>query len=107
MIAPDDVPVVVRRRDPDQDVPELTAADVLFSLLTADVALQHYVAVVWGPDDLPAVLGQQVDQPGDLGETFWGFGDVLTQPTGVRPLAPVGAIELVADRPEDVDEDES
>src|SRR2546423_1726073 len=107
MIAPNDVPVIVRRGYLHQAVPKLRAADVLLGLIAAHVALEHHVTVVRRPDDLPAVLGQLVEQVCDLGEPFRCLSDVLTQPSRVRALTAIRSIELVADRPEHVDEDES
>src|SRR5688500_691915 len=77
MFTPDDVPVVVRRRDTDETVPHFRAAKVLFGGLARALALQHDVAVVGRPDDAPAVLAQVVQEPRDLGQALWLFGDVF------------------------------
>src|SRR2546423_1919127 len=66
VIAPDDVAIVIRRRDLDKAVPEFSAADVLFGLIAAYVALEHDVAVVRRPDHLPTVLGELVEEIRDL-----------------------------------------
>ena len=107
MFAPDDVAVVVRRRDPHETVPDLGAPEVFLGGLAGDLALEHDVAVVGRADDTPAVLAEVIEEPGDLGQALWLFGDVLAQPGRVRALARAGilAIELVTDGPEDVDED--
>jgi len=105
VITPHDVAVVIGRRDLDEAVPELGAADVLLCLIAADVALEHHVAVVGRPDHLPPVLGELVEEIGDLGQTLRGLSDVLAQPSGIRALPAIGSIELVADRSEHVDQD--
>ena len=81
MIPPDDVSIVVCGGDLDEAVPEFGAADVLLGLIAADVALEHHVAVVRRPDDLPAVLGELVEEIRDLGQALRGLGDVLAQPS--------------------------
>src|SRR5438477_2690058 len=98
--------VIVCGSNLNQAVPEFSAADVLLGLLAAYVALEHHIAVVRRPDDLPTVLGQLVEEISDLGQPFRCLGDVLTEPSGVRALAAIGSIERVADRSEHVDEDE-
>src|SRR5439155_24146011 len=50
---------------------------------------------------------QQVEKPRDFGEASGCVGDVLPQPARICALAPIGTIELVADRPKNVDEDVS
>src|SRR4029077_19665096 len=86
-------------------VPELGAADLFFGQLAGHVTLEHDVAVVRRADDLPTVLGELVEEVGDLGESFGSLGDVLTEPSGRRALASIAAIDLVANGAEDVDED--
>src|SRR5207253_5461879 len=100
VIPPHDVAVVIGGCDLDKAVPELSAADVLFSLVPADVALEHHVAVVGRADDLPPVLGKLVKEVRDLGQALRRLGDVLAQPPGIRALPSIGSIELVADRSE-------
>src|SRR5256712_2770095 len=107
MLTPDDVPIVGGGGALDEPVPELGSADVLLGLIATDVSLEHHVAVVRRPDDLPAVLGELVKEIRDLRQTLRCVRDVFTQPARIRALAAVGPIELVADRPEDVDEDVS
>jgi len=107
VILPDNVSVIVSRRDLDKAVPKLGAPDVLFRLFAAHVALEHDVTVVRRPDDLPTVLSELVKEIRDFGQPFRRLGDVLTEPSRVRALTAIGSIELVADRSEDVNEDES
>ena len=78
MIAPDDVSIVIGGGDLDEPVPKLGSANVLLGLVAADVALEHDVAVVRRADDLPPVLGELVDEIGDLGQALRGLSDVLT-----------------------------
>ena len=106
MILPNNVAIVIRRSYLYQPIPELCSADVLLGLLAAYVALEHHVAVVRGPDYLPTVLGELVEEISDLGQPFRCLGDVLTEPSGVRAFTAIGSIELVAHRSEHVDEDE-
>src|SRR3989442_4316317 len=105
VLLPDDVPVVVRGGDLHEAVPELRAPQLLLRLVAGDLPLEHDVAVVRRADDLPAVLGQQVEEPRDLGEALGCIRDVLAEPARIRALTAVGAVQLVADRSEDVDED--
>src|SRR6266511_5529107 len=105
MLAPDDVPVIVRRRDANESVPHLGTPELFLGRLARDLTLEHDVAVIRRPDDAPAVLRQKIDQAGDLGQSLGLFGDVLTEPRRVRALTTVLAIQLVADGPEDVNED--
>src|SRR5687767_11631202 len=77
MFTPDDVAIVVRRRDTDETVPHFRAAKVLLGGLPGALALQHAVAVVGRPDDTPAVLAQVIEEPGDLGQALRLFGDVF------------------------------
>jgi hypothetical protein len=107
VITPNDVSVVVRRGNLDEPIPELCPADVLLGLIAADVALEHDVAVVGRANDLPPVLGQEVNEAGDLGEALGRVRHVFAQPSGIRALSAVGSIELIADRPENVDKDVS
>src|SRR5438270_937887 len=65
MLAPDRVAIVVRGADLQQAVPHLGAAELLLGGRAIDRALEHHVAVVRRADEAPAVLGQQVDEPGD------------------------------------------
>ena len=67
MILPNNVAIVIRRRYLYQSIPEFGAPDVLLGLLAAYVALEHHVAVVRGPDYLPTVLGELVEEISDLG----------------------------------------
>src|SRR5207245_11454961 len=91
------MPVIVSGRDLDEPVPKLGPPDVLLGLIAADVALEHHVAVVGGADDLPAVLGELVEEIGDLGEALRGLGNVLAQPPRICARDAVGSIELVPD----------
>src|SRR5205814_2381691 len=102
---PDGVPVVVRRADLQEAVPHLGATKLLFGAGAIDRALEHDVAVVRGPDEAPPVLSEEIDQPSDLGEPLRRVRDEFAEPAGVAALAAIGAIELVADGPEDVNED--
>src|SRR5438552_2680474 len=105
VLVPDRVPIVIGRADLEEPVPDLGAAQLLLGARLIDRALEHHVAVVRRADEAPAVLGQQVDEPRDLGEPLRRVGDELAEPAGVAALAAVGAVKLVADGPEDVDED--
>ena len=67
MILPNNVAIVIRGSNLYQPIPELCSADVLLGLLAAYVALEHHVAVVRGPDYLPTVLGELVEEISDLG----------------------------------------
>jgi hypothetical protein len=97
--------VVVRGRQAHDDVPYLRAPELFLGGLARDLALEHHVAVVRRPDDAPAVLRQDVEEAGDLGEPLRLFGHVLAQPRGIRALTAIFTIKLVTDGPEDVDED--
>src|SRR5207245_8650164 len=66
--APDGVPVIVRRADLEESVPHLGATKLLLGAGAIDRALEHDVAVVRGADEAPTVLGEEIDQPRDLGE---------------------------------------
>src|SRR5688500_651799 len=105
VVSPDDVAVVVGRRDADKAVPDLGPPKLLLRGLARDLALEHDVAVIRRADNAPAVLGEQVDQPRDLGQALRLLGDVLAEPGRVGALAAILTIELVADRAEDMDED--
>jgi len=80
MLAPDDMTVIVRRRDAHETVPHLGAAELFLGSLARDLSLEHHVAVVGRADDAPAVLGQVIQDPGDLGQPLRLLGDVLPQP---------------------------
>src|SRR5438034_7673944 len=107
MFAPDDVYVLVGRWEPREDVEPLGVPELFLCGLARDLPLQHHVAVIRRSDDAPAVLGENVDEAGDLRQTLRLFGDVLAQPcrVGVLALPWILAIQLVTDGPEDVNED--
>src|SRR5438552_18126196 len=75
MLAPDRVAVVVGGADLQQAVPDLGAPQLLLGGAPVDRALEHHVAVIRGPDEAPAVLGQEVDEPRDLGEPLGRVGN--------------------------------
>src|SRR4029079_10367736 len=62
---PDGVAVVVGGADLKQAVPHLGAPELLLGRAPVDRALEHHVAVVRRPDEAPAVLGEEVDEPRD------------------------------------------
>src|SRR5205823_11410568 len=97
MVAPHDVTVVVRGGHADEPIPELRPTDVLLRLIARDLTLEHDIAVVRRPDDFPAVLGEEVEQPRDLGQTLRRLGHVLAEPAGGRALAAVRPIDLIAE----------
>src|SRR6266508_602739 len=105
MLAPDRVAVVVGRGNADEPIPYFGATELFLRGLSSHIALQHDIAVIRRADDTPAILGEQVEEPRDLREPLRLLGDVLAQPGRVRPLPAILAIELVPDRPEDMDED--
>src|SRR5438132_9395705 len=102
---PDGVAVVVGGADLKETIPDLGAPELLLRGRAVDRALEHDVAVIRRADEAPAVLGQEVDEPRDLGELLRRVGDELAEPAGVAALAAVGTVELVANGPEDVDQD--
>src|SRR5919197_1744161 len=80
MLAPNDVAVVVGRCDTHEEVPELATPDLVLGLAARRVLLEHDVAVVRRSDDLPAVLGEQIEEARDQREALGRLRDVLTKP---------------------------
>ena len=80
MGAPDRVSVIIGRADLEQAIPDLGATQLLFGGRAVDRALEHDVAVVRRAGEAPAVLGQEIDEPRDLGEPLRRVGDELAKP---------------------------
>src|SRR5688500_7841737 len=80
VLAPDHLTLVVGGRDLQEPVPDLGAAQLLLRQVAREPALEHEVTVVRRPHDLPAVLGEQVQESRDLGQAPRRLGDVLAQP---------------------------
>src|SRR5688500_2530406 len=61
VVAPDHVAVVVGGGNEHDAVPDLSPPKLLLRDLARHGSLEHHIAVVGRPGDLPAVLGQVID----------------------------------------------
>src|SRR5687767_6724825 len=80
VLGPDHVAVIVGRRDLRETVPHLGAAEILLGDLARLRALEHDVAVVGRAHHLPALLGEEVQEAGDLGEALRRVGHEFAEP---------------------------